>query len=143
MLHTNLNKGKPGHLRKCITHVMQRWYSPIFVLSKPTLRCFTSVLPEQCRCHCNLCHTDQECQLQVPSASTLCVVNLTATEAKVEVLTSDFLQLRPATAQGGAGDEDAQDDCFMYDDDDNYQYEVSHMHLHDVFLMQSACLACN
>jgi len=83
------------------------------------------------------------CQLQVPSASTLCVVNLMATEAKVEVLTSDFLQLRPAAAQGGAGDEDAQDDCFMYDDDDNYQYEVSRTHLHDISLMQSTCLVCD
>lgn len=79
----------------------------------------------------------------MPSASTLCVVNLMATEAKVEVLTSDFLQLRPAAAQGGAGDEDAQDDCFMYDDDDNYQYEVSRTHLHDISLMQSTCLVCD
>ena len=95
------------------------------------------MLPEQCRCHCNLCRIDQVCQLQVPSASTLCVVNLTATEAKVEVLTSDFVQLRPDAAQGGAGDEDAQDDCFMYDDDDNYQYEVTCMHLCYVRFMQS------
>lgn len=79
----------------------------------------------------------------MPSASTLCVVNLTATEAKVEVLTSDFVQLRPEATQGGAGDEDAQDDCFMYDDDDNYQYEVSRTHLDNARFMQSTRLACS
>ncbi len=62
--------------------------------------------------------------MQVPCASTLCVVNLTATEAKVEVLASDFVQLRPDATQGRLGPDDAQDDYFMYDDDDNYQYEV-------------------
>ena len=61
----------------------------------------------------------------MPSASTLCVVNLTATEAKVELLTSEFVQLRPDPTQGGLGADDAQDDYFMYDDDDNYQYEVT------------------
>lgn len=53
------------------------------------------------------------------------MVNLTATEAKVELLTSEFVQLRPDSTQGGLGADDAQDDYFMYDDDDNYQYEVS------------------
>ena len=66
----------------------------------------------------------QSCCLQVPCASTLCVVNLTATEARVEVLASDFVQLRPDIPQGGLGADDPQDDYFMYDDDDNYQYEV-------------------
>ena len=59
----------------------------------------------------------------------------------MEVLTSDFVQLRPQAAQGGADDEVAQDDCFMFDDDDNYQYEVSRMHQWCVPLMQSTCLA--
>ncbi len=53
------------------------------------------------------------------------MVNLTATEAKVELLTSEFMQLRPDPTQGGLGAEDAQDDYFMFDDDDNYQYEVT------------------
>lgn len=66
----------------------------------------------------------QNCCLQVPCVSTLCVVNLTATEAKVEVLASEFVQLRPDPSQGGLGADDPQDDYFMYDDDDNYQYEV-------------------
>ena len=53
------------------------------------------------------------------------MVNLTATEAKVEVLASEFLQLRPDASQGGVGADKPQDDYFMYDDDDNYQYEVA------------------
>ena len=135
-----VNELQAGHLRMCnlADSVMLQFSHPLTPMLM--LSALTYVLPELCRCHCSLCHIDCVCRLQVPSASTLCVVNLTATEAKVEVLTSDFVQLRPEAAQGGAGDEDGQDDCFMYDDDDNYQYEVSRMHHCHVCFVQSTCL---
>ena len=61
---------------------------------------------------------------QVPCATTLCVVNLSATEARVEALAHQYIQLRPLGALGSPGDDNADDNYFMYDDDDNYQYEV-------------------
>lgn len=61
---------------------------------------------------------------KVPCATTLCVVNLSATEARVEAMSQQYIQLRPLGAQGPAGDDDADNNYFMYDDDDNYQYEV-------------------
>ena len=62
---------------------------------------------------------------QVPCATTLCVVNLNATEARVEAMAQQYIQLRPLGALGPPGEDDADDNYFMYDDDDNYQYEVS------------------
>lgn len=69
------------------------------------------------------------------------MVNLTATEAKVEVLTSEVVQLRPEAAQGRGGEDDAQDDYFMYDDDDNYQYEVTALQPSQdhMLLLEEAC----
>ena len=64
--------------------------------------------------------------LQVPCATTLCVVALGAGEARVEALASEFLQLRevPAAAAAGAdgaGGEAEMADLFLFDDDDTYQ----------------------
>ncbi|CAL8468020.1 g7559 [Coccomyxa elongata] len=64
----------------------------------------------------------------VPCATTLCVVNLSATEARVEAMSQQYIQLRPLGAQGPAGDDDADNNYFMYDDDDNYQYEGNAQH---------------
>ena len=38
----------------------------------------------------------------VPCATTLCVINIKQTEAKVETLLSDYIQLQPATWSGDA-----------------------------------------
>ena len=61
----------------------------------------------------------------MPCATTLCVVNLSATEARVEALATQYIQLRPENLPSASGDGDSQDNYFMYDDDDNYQYEVA------------------
>lgn len=42
----------------------------------------------------------------------------------MEAMSQQYIQLRPLGAQGPAGDDDADNNYFMYDDDDNYQYEV-------------------
>jgi hypothetical protein len=57
----------------------------------------------------------------VPSATTLCVVNIMQTEARVETLASSFLQLRECAGLGGDQDGASPDDHFLFDDDDNYQ----------------------
>ncbi|KAK9806627.1 hypothetical protein WJX73_001806 [Symbiochloris irregularis] len=57
----------------------------------------------------------------VPSACTLAVVNISGTEARVEAMASQFLQLtRERDAAGGSTGGDG-DNHFMWDDDDNYQ----------------------
>jgi hypothetical protein len=43
----------------------------------------------------------------------------------VEAMSQQYIQLRPLGALGPSGEDDADDNYFMYDDDDNYQYEVS------------------
>ena len=57
--------------------------------------------------------------LQVPCATTLCVVNLHQTEAKVEALFDSFMSLREESNCNGRSDEG--NNLFMFDDDDNYQ----------------------
>lgn len=52
------------------------------------------------------------------------MVNLSATEARVEAMTQQYIQLRPLEGPGASGDDNADDNYFMYDDDENYQYEV-------------------
>ena len=64
------------------------------------------------------------CLAQVPCASTLCVVNLGASEARVELLAAEFVSLRREAGAGGLGDNEAGADHFMFDDDDNYQFAV-------------------
>jgi len=57
----------------------------------------------------------------MPSATTLCIVNLQPNEAKVEAIFESFVSLREEVEQGGAN-AGAPDNFFMYDDDDgNYQ----------------------
>jgi len=57
----------------------------------------------------------------MPSATTICIVNLQPTEAKVEAIFESFVSLREEVMQGGAN-AGATDNFFMYDDDDgNYQ----------------------
>ena len=65
---------------------------------------------------------------QVPCASTLCVVNLGAAEARVEALAGEHLALRRrdggASGAGGPA-EGGRGDAFMFaDDDDNYLVQV-------------------
>lgn len=43
----------------------------------------------------------------------------------MEAMSQQYIQLRPLGALGPSGEDDADDNYFMYDDDDNYQYEVS------------------
>jgi hypothetical protein len=57
----------------------------------------------------------------LPSATSLCVVNITQTEARVETLVGSFLQLRECSGPGGDNGRDLEDDHFLFDDDDNYQ----------------------
>ena len=40
-------------------------------------------------------------------------------------MSQQYIQLRPLGALGPSGEDDAEDNYFMYDDDDNYQYEVN------------------
>ena len=61
---------------------------------------------------------------QVPCASALCVVNIGTTEAKVELLSAEFVSLRREASAGGLGDSEGGADHFMFDDDDNYQLPV-------------------
>ena len=57
----------------------------------------------------------------MPAATTLCIVNLQPSEAKVEALFDSFVSLREEVVQGGANG-GVPDNHFMYDDDDgNYQ----------------------
>ena len=65
---------------------------------------------------------------QVPCASTLCIVNLGASEARVELLASQFVALRREAGAGGLGDGEAGNDHFLFDDDDNYQFPVRAQH---------------
>ncbi|KAK9830134.1 hypothetical protein WJX72_009943 [[Myrmecia] bisecta] len=59
----------------------------------------------------------------VPCASTLCIVNVGQTEAKVEAVLTQFVQLREVSGiRGGQnGAAGGLQDYFMFDDDDNYQ----------------------
>ena len=60
----------------------------------------------------------------VPSACTMAVVNISGSDARVEALTSSFMQLtREAGGANGNGGEDG-DNHFMWDDDDNYQVNL-------------------
>ena len=64
--------------------------------------------------------------MQVPCATTLCIVALGAGEARVEALASEFVQLREvpadaAAAPDGAGGDAEMADLFLFDDDDTYQ----------------------
>jgi hypothetical protein len=53
------------------------------------------------------------------------VVNLNATEARVEALTTEYIQLRPEGGKAASGEEGGDaNNYFMFDDDENYQYEV-------------------
>ncbi|KAL3155039.1 hypothetical protein ABBQ38_011559 [Trebouxia sp. C0009 RCD-2024] len=55
----------------------------------------------------------------VPCASTLCVVNIRQTEARVETVLSEYIQLGQEATQNTAQDDRAM---FMFgDDDENYQ----------------------
>ena len=62
--------------------------------------------------------------VQMPAATTLCIANVQAEEAKVEALMDSFVSLRSEAALGGAkaGPEDTNN-YFLYADDaeDNYQ----------------------
>ncbi len=57
----------------------------------------------------------------LPAATSLCVVNITQTEARVETLVGSFLQLRECSGPGGDNGRDLEEDHFLFDDDDNYQ----------------------
>lgn len=63
---------------------------------------------------------------QVPCASTLCIINLQQTEAKVEALFDSFMSLREQTSSKGNSAEEGQN-LFMFDDDENYQARTSHL----------------
>ena len=63
---------------------------------------------------------------QVPCATTLCVVNLQQTEAKVESIFDSFVSLRQETSGAGPGTAEGND-LFMFDDDDNYQVDVTYL----------------
>ena len=77
------------------------------------------------------CKTQQQCQkhlsppkfsstcAQVPCATTLCILNLHQTEAKVEALFDSFMSLREESNANGRADDG--NNLFMFDDDDNYQ----------------------
>lgn len=56
---------------------------------------------------------------QVPCATTLCILNLHQTEAKVEALFDSYMSLREESNANGRADEG--NNLFMFDDDDNYQ----------------------
>lgn len=43
----------------------------------------------------------------------------------MEALATQYIQLRAENRPSASGDGDSQDNYFMYDDDDNYQYEVA------------------
>ena len=57
----------------------------------------------------------------VPCACSLAVVNITGTEAKVEALTSSFIQLTRQAGGAGADGSGEDNNHFLWDDDDNYQ----------------------
>jgi hypothetical protein len=57
----------------------------------------------------------------LPAATSLCVVNITQTEARVETLVGSFLQLQECSGPGGDGAASLEEDHFLFDDDDNYQ----------------------
>ena len=65
--------------------------------------------------------------VQMPAATTLCIVNVQAEEAKVEALMDSFVSLRQEAAPGGAkgGPEDTNN-YFMYADDAEDNYQVRH-----------------
>ena len=56
----------------------------------------------------------------MPCASTLCIVNLHQTEAKVEALFDSFMSLQEEARCNGQSNDDGNN-LFMFDDDDNYQ----------------------
>ena len=59
----------------------------------------------------------------VPSACSLAVGNISGTEARVESLTSSFMQL---TREAGlSGDGDDVNNHSLWDDDDNYQASIT------------------
>lgn len=51
----------------------------------------------------------------------MAVVNISGTEAKVEALTSSFMQLSRVAGTSDAGENGQDDNHFLWDDDDNYQ----------------------
>lgn len=68
-----------------------------------------------------------ECVVQMPAATTLCIVNVQAEEAKVEALMDSFVSLRQEAALDGAkgGPEDTKN-YFLYADDAEDNFQVRH-----------------
>lgn len=56
----------------------------------------------------------------MPCATTLCVINLGQTEAKVEALFDSFVSLQEE-ANSDRQEDNGGNQLFMYDDEDNYQ----------------------
>lgn len=57
----------------------------------------------------------------LPAATSLCVVNITQTEARVETLVGSFLHVKECPGARGAAGAALEEDHFLFDDEDNYQ----------------------